>query len=300
MPSLVDGAGRWTRDVTPSRSVYGQQYAIHRYRPRVEGLFARIERWINLSNPQDTFWRSISKERQHHDSGTARQPRAEIADPADPSRVFSWLICQSCDDRGNVISYEYKPEYSTAVDLSQINERNRTDTTRSANRYLKHVFYGNRTPYLPDLTGTAELPLPTGLVFRTRLRLWRNFDLLNPIPQDTEIPWNCRIDPFSTYRPTFEVRTYRLCRRALMFHHSRPEANVGLNCLVRPRRISNIQSLRMTRASRFIPYLVSATQTGATINSAGGYFLKSLPLLEFDYTTAQPLTKQFGMSIPRA
>ena len=26
-------------------------------------------------------------------------------------------------------------------------------------------------------------------------------------------------DPFSTYRPGFEVRTYRLCQRVLMFHH---------------------------------------------------------------------------------
>src|SRR5271166_1796124 len=61
MPSLVEAAGQWTRDVTPARPVYGKQYAIHRYRPRIEGLFARVERWINLADPQDTFWRSISK-----------------------------------------------------------------------------------------------------------------------------------------------------------------------------------------------------------------------------------------------
>ena len=28
-----------------------------------------------------------------------------------------------------------------------------------------------------------------------------------------------RGDAFSTYRPGFEIRTYRLCRRVLMFHH---------------------------------------------------------------------------------
>jgi hypothetical protein len=27
-----------------------------------------------------------------------------------------------------------------------------------------------------------------------------------------------RIDSFSTYRPGFEVRAYRICRRVLMFH----------------------------------------------------------------------------------
>jgi hypothetical protein len=31
-------------------------------RPRIEGLFARIERWVNVSNPVDTFWRSISRD----------------------------------------------------------------------------------------------------------------------------------------------------------------------------------------------------------------------------------------------
>ena len=31
--------------------------------------------------------------------------------------------------------------------------------------------------------------------------------------------WPVRKDPFSTYRAGFEIRTYRLCQRVLMFHH---------------------------------------------------------------------------------
>ena len=31
-----------------------------RYRPRTEGLFARIERWTNIGDATDIFWRSIS------------------------------------------------------------------------------------------------------------------------------------------------------------------------------------------------------------------------------------------------
>ena len=42
-----------------------------------------------------------------------------------------------------------------------------------------------------------------------------------------------RNDPFSTYRSGFEVRTYRLCQRVLMFHHFAGEPEVGENCLVR-------------------------------------------------------------------
>jgi hypothetical protein len=36
-------------------------YVIHRYRPRIEGLFARIERWTRQSDG-DVHWRSISKD----------------------------------------------------------------------------------------------------------------------------------------------------------------------------------------------------------------------------------------------
>ena len=37
------------------------EYTIHRYRPRIEGLFARIERWTRKSDG-DVHWRSISKD----------------------------------------------------------------------------------------------------------------------------------------------------------------------------------------------------------------------------------------------
>lgn len=77
-------------------------YLVKRYRPRIEGLLARIERWTR------------------------------IADPANPSHVFTWLICQSYDDKGNAIIYEYVAENADNVDLSHVNERNRV---RSANRY---------------------------------------------------------------------------------------------------------------------------------------------------------------------
>ena len=39
-------------------------------------------------------------------------------------------------------------------------------------------------------------------------------------------PWGIRQDPFSSYRSGFEVRTYRLCHRVLMFHHFPDELGV--------------------------------------------------------------------------
>src|SRR5687768_9749699 len=37
------------------------EYTIHQYRPRIEGLFARIERWTRRSDG-DVHWRSISRD----------------------------------------------------------------------------------------------------------------------------------------------------------------------------------------------------------------------------------------------
>src|SRR5207244_12886758 len=135
-------------------------------------------------------------------------PERRIADPADPSRIFSWLICQSYDDKGNVIAYRYKPENSEAVDTSQANERNRTDQTRSAGRYIKRVLYGNRTPYFPDLAAGDPLPLPADWCFELVFDYGEHDDQA-PVPKETGKPWTWRPDPFSTYRAGFEVRTYR-------------------------------------------------------------------------------------------
>lgn len=284
MPALVESSGQWERDVIQERTVYGQQYAIHRYRPRVEGLFARIERWTNLTKAQDTFWRSISKDNITTWYGKTAESR--IADPTDPSRIFSWMICESYDDKGNVAVYDYKQEDSTGVDLTQAHERNRTDLTRSAKRYIKDVYYGNRTPYFPDLTRGSAIPQPTDWCFQLVFD-YGEHDLLTPVPQDTGQPWICRLDPFSTFRSTFEVRTYRLCRRILMFHHFQDQPEIGLNCLVRSTDLLHASGPPSDPSQPFYSYLLSTTQSGYVRNSQGGYLSNSLPPLEFTYTLAE-------------
>ena len=44
---------------------------------------------------------------------------SRIADPDDPARIFSWLLDLSFDDRGNAISYVYKPEDDAGVPQPQ-------------------------------------------------------------------------------------------------------------------------------------------------------------------------------------
>jgi len=129
------------------------RYLIRRYHPRVEGLFARIERWTEKSTGH-THWRSISRDNILTVYGKDADSR--IADPEDPGRIFSWLICETRDDKGNGVLYDYKAEDGVGVDLTRVHERNRgdlDDPRRGANRYLKHIRYGNRVPLLDAATG---------------------------------------------------------------------------------------------------------------------------------------------------
>ena len=62
VPTLTkDAGGKWIPETVPDRNIGGQVYSIKRYRPRIEGLFARIERWTNVATGE-IHWRSISKD----------------------------------------------------------------------------------------------------------------------------------------------------------------------------------------------------------------------------------------------
>jgi Salmonella virulence plasmid 65kDa B protein len=144
VPVLVeDSQGQWAREIVPPRD----GYIITRYRPRIEGLFARIERWTRQSDG-DTYWRSISKENVTTFYGETLESR--IADPEDPTKVFSWLICQSQDDKGYAIVYSYAAEDSVNVDLSQANERNRLALSRSVNGLGNAPHFSTSNPPAPS------------------------------------------------------------------------------------------------------------------------------------------------------
>lgn len=148
------------------------------------------------------------------------------------SGIFSWLICESNDDKGNVIVYGYKAENSENVKLSQVHERNRTAQSRAVNRYLKRIRYGNRTPYFPVLAATSPPTLlPDERLFELVLD-YGEHDANTTTPAEVAT-WPIRRDPFSSNRAGYEVRTYRLCQRVLMFHHFPYEPDVGANCMVR-------------------------------------------------------------------
>src|SRR5688572_18899694 len=103
-----DNDGEWVKEVGNfvRAEVEIEGYFVRRYRPRIEGLFARIERWTSQTQPLDVFWRSISRDNVTTFYG--KTDKSRIADPSDTSKIFSWLICESYDDKGNAILYEYE------------------------------------------------------------------------------------------------------------------------------------------------------------------------------------------------
>ena len=116
VPVLVKGSGGWQRqpfnspasDPASACSVIGQGWKA--FLPASSDGPSR-RRGL-------THWRSISKDNITTLYGASDDAR--IADPADPTRIFKWLICESYDDKGNAIFYRYKPEDDANVDRRRL------------------------------------------------------------------------------------------------------------------------------------------------------------------------------------
>jgi hypothetical protein len=81
--------------------------------------------------------------------------------------------------------YQYVPEDLSGVDLTAVYERHRQGK-QQAQRYVSGISYGNVTPGGDDFTFKVVFEYET------------------------------RADPFSSYRPGFELRTWRICKKVLV------------------------------------------------------------------------------------
>jgi hypothetical protein len=84
VPKLDPSGSSWVRDMIEDANL-----RIDRYRPRIEGLFARIER-IREKATGNVYWRTTTKD--NITSLYGKTAAARIADPKNPKRIFSWLI----------------------------------------------------------------------------------------------------------------------------------------------------------------------------------------------------------------
>ncbi|CAM1504846.1 Fc.00g024370.m01.CDS01 [Cosmosporella sp. VM-42] len=258
-------------------------YTVRRYRPRIESAFTRIERWKSNADPADIHWRTIDADNSMTIYGMDADSR--VTDPLDRTRIFKWLVSANYDTSGNAIIYRYKAENSDNVPVTTTHENNRTSAGRSSNRYLKSIVYGNRKPMKPSLA----VPLaPEDWMFELVFDFGEH-DEVDPKPDDPGT-WNYRQDPVSSYSPTFEVRTYRLCRRVLMFHRFPDELGEPV-ALVRSTTFTYNQSPTAS-------FLISVVLSGHVRRQLGQpYVTKSLPPTEFEYSTAPTAAQLEGQSV---
>jgi len=202
-------------------------FLVHQYRPRVaQDYQLRIERWVNMADLDDVHWRTITGDNTVSIFGRDDSSRIfeSQASGASEKRVFAWLICEAYDVHGNAVAYEYKAENVDGFDHLEPHRRAfeiaRDAAAHTRGRYLKSVRYGNRTPCRdPESWNIRPLSTlkPTDWCFSVVFD-YGEHDLAAPVSTGT-MPWPVRADSVSSCRSGFDIRTHRLCRRVLMFHH---------------------------------------------------------------------------------
>ncbi|MBA2937207.1 insecticidal toxin complex protein [Paenibacillus sp. CGMCC 1.16610] len=244
-------------------------YTIRYYRPRIEGLFARIERWSRKS-AQEVKWRVISK--QNVTTLFGWSAASTISDPKDATKAFAWLPEFVFDDKGNCVHYIYKKEDDKGFDETLLHNRNRTadGTITYANLYVEKVLYGNKTPYRQL---NNAYPDEADYLFQTVFD-YGEYDTNAPYSKTKD--WDFRTDAFSDYRAGFEIRTTRLCRRVMLFH--RFSELIGGSALVK-----SLDFGYDAASEAGFTYLTSITSCGYIKKADGTYSVKKLPPNEFEY-----------------
>lgn len=272
---VLSGAGELVRRLRPApegwapvRRVVSEGdtvWEVAEYRPRLEQGFARIEYWLQVG-AGETHWQVTDGDNVVHIFG--RAAHARIADRAHPERVLTWLLESSTDARGNVIVYDYRSENDEHVP-GDVDER---DRARGAQRYLHKVRYGPyENPSGGDKSWHFELVFDYGE---------RDFSAPERIAYEPQTPWPVRADPFSTYRPGFELRTRRLCHAALLYHRF-PHLNGGAPQPVCALRFFYDQTPTMS-------FLTALAEVGFRRTGEGRLEVSERPPLELNYSRSDP------------
>ncbi|MBN1254276.1 MAG: VCBS repeat-containing protein [Deltaproteobacteria bacterium] len=145
------------------------------YRPRTEGIFARI---IHHRDSENDYWEVRSKDGLVSLYGTphaAGDDPAAVADPSDRTKVFVWKLTKTVDPFGNRIEYAYGRD--AGEDTEHLWDQ----------LYLQQIRYVDYT----DANGDEQFLVSVDFNYGE--------------------PDELRPDPFSHYRAGFEIRTRKRC-----------------------------------------------------------------------------------------
>lgn len=226
------------------------------YRPRTEGLFAKIERIYDPLRGED-FWEVQSKDGLLSVYGTSG-----LLGKSDPAAIgrdgrdkFAWKLTETCDLFGNRICYDYR------------SDSGQKDNHQWDQPLLERIRY-------------ADYGSPADQKFLVQIEL---------IYEDE------RPDPFSDYRAGFEIRTTKLCKsikvttrpadgnphsvREYCFRYQ-SDANNGVSLL------KQLDIIGYDDEGEGKPYADDDPES---------HYAKQLPPLTFGYTKFGPTQRQFAI-----
>ncbi|OAA70033.1 YD repeat-containing protein [Akanthomyces lecanii RCEF 1005] len=249
-----------------------------RYQPRIDNGSIRVLR-ISNQETDESHWEVKTGANLTTIYGDCDESR--VFDPLRPSRIFEWLPTRSFDDKGNETLYQYKVEDSCGIDTASSHEQQRSERERSAARYIKRIKYGNTISNLNPAFKSNNNWL-FEVVFD-----YGEHDRQNPSVEECK-EWQPRPDPFSTRRAGFEIRTYRLCQRVLMFHHFPDEPTVGRDCLVASFNLTHEAIGKDPSTGLAVASIVTSVTQESWQRCGDTYKKQFMPPLEFRYSAAQP------------
>jgi RHS repeat-associated protein len=240
----------------------------HRYfRPRTEGLFARIVRVTGSGKDQ---WEVTSKSGVKSIYG--KDGASRLNDAERPDHFFQWLLSETEDTNGNRIVYEYKREDKTGLD-SEWYEPNR----QYNQLYLSQIRYVN---------------YPSGGSERYFCSVEFDYGEYDETGNATGT-WSYRPDPFSTYRAGFEIRTVRRCRRILIKVHEENGPVDGQ--LIKSYQLQYLEDLtEQERSGEPLPANgVSLLSQVICTGHRADQEPKSFPPLTFHYSRFEPEARKY-------
>lgn len=265
-PKLIERDGQWVEDVQP-RTIAGIEYQVLAFLPRKLTSYALVEQFTEVSTG-DIHWQMTSTDNVVTVYGKSQQAR--ISDPEDSFKILEWLIESSTDAKGNIVAYQYKEEDGENLHVDEDSNR-----PIGVQKYIHGIQYGN---YFNG-DQRAKQSFAFEIIFDYGEYSLADLSQPNSNPYEPVQPWAERSDPYSSYRSGFEIRTWRLCRNILLFHHF-PELGQA-PCLVSALRLNGSHS-------PIFSFINEVTRTGYRIKPDGSYASQDSPTLALGYSQFNP------------
>ncbi|MFC6939741.1 SpvB/TcaC N-terminal domain-containing protein [Salinirubellus sp. GCM10025818] len=231
-----------------------------RYRPRTEGLFARID---HHRGPTSDHWEVWSKDGLRSIYGTpgARgTDSATVAKPPDRQKIFEWRLTQTVDPFANRIMYQYRRD---SAGQKVEGDGPRAPPRQWEQSYLQHIRYvdvdnDGETEYLVSVT----------------------------------LDYEDRPDPFSVHRSGFEIRTrWRCTRISIRSHVTEDGTYLEDGRLVRSYELRYLDE--RSNVTERLPLNGVSVLSQVQVIGHDGKETQDLPPLEFGYAKFSPEESDF-------